>query len=264
MTYTSQGAGASPIRVLFWDIETSPVICSTWSLYPESLNHSDIIEDWRIICAAWKWADSNTIESTHWAPTSDKQISPVLGKDDARVIRKLHAVLSQADVLVGHNSDNFDWKKFQTRCIELGLKPVDQKASIDTLKVARKEFKFTSNRLDYIGEYLGVGGKMDTPKGLHKAVMWSVPGALKTMLEYNKRDVELLEAVYDKLKPYIRNHPRLHFDQDKPTCVKCGNHSVVKNGMRPSHGNMIQKWVCKGCGSNLVSPLNRKAPTKAG
>lgn len=261
MTYSGTTA---PVKVLFWDIETSPVICSTWSLYPDSLNHSDIIEDWRIICAAWKWQDSNVIESTHWAPTADKHISPVLGKDDTRVIKKLHSVLSQADVIVGHNSDNFDWKKFQTRCIELGLTPVAQKASVDTLKVARKEFKFTSNRLDYIGDYLGVGGKMDTPKGLHKNVMWSVPGALKTMLEYNKRDVELLEAVYDKLKPYIRNHPRLHFDPDKPTCVKCGNHSVVKNGIRPRHGGPIQKWLCKACGTHLFSALTSKVPTKAG
>ena len=34
--------------------------------------------------------------------------------------------------------------------------------SVDTLKEARKVFKFSSNKLDYIAQYLGVGAKMDT------------------------------------------------------------------------------------------------------
>lgn len=258
MTYNTPHA---PVKALFYDIETSPIICTSWSLFPEKLNHTDIVEDWRIICASWKWADSNDIQSVSWQSTNDRTLSPVLGKDDSRVIRKLHQILSLADVIVGHNSDNFDWKKFQSRCVKLGLSPVAPKATVDTLKVARKEFRFTSNRLDFIGEYLGVGGKMDTPKGMHSDVIWSRPGALKTMLEYNKRDVELVEAVYNKLKPYIRNHPALHHSVDHKDlhCPSCGSKSVVKRGTRLNKKNVVQPYQCKDCGSWMTGKVVARA-----
>jgi len=258
MNYNQAPPGA---RVLFWDIENSPIICCSWSLYPESLNHSDILEDWKIISAALKWEDSNEVETSFWQPTSDREISPVLGKDDSRVIRKLHSILSQADVLIGHNADKFDWKKFQARCVQLGLDPVAPRAMIDTLKVARKEFKFTSNRLDYIGQYLGVGRKLETPKGLHKDVIHSVPGSLKIMLDYNKQDVLLLEAIYKKLKPYIRNHPSLYHSKDKDHqhCPKCGSEALTKQGWRLLKTTIQRRLQCKGCGSWMTGKTVARA-----
>jgi len=263
MTYSGTTA---PVKVLFWDIETSPIICTTWGLYPDALQHTDILEDWRIICAAWKWQDSNDVQTAAWKNTTDKKISPFLGKDDSFVIRKLHSVLSQADIVIAHNGDNFDWKKFQARCVQLGLAPPAPKAMIDTLKVVRKEFKLTSNRLDYVGQYLGVGKKLDTPKGLHKDVIWSKPGALKTMLEYNKQDVHLLEAVYNKIKPYIRNHPMIYTSSDKfdNKCPKCGCTDLVKEGFRLTLAGARERFSCKGCGSWMTGRIMARANLKGG
>ena len=65
-------------------------------------------------------------------------------------------------VLLAHNGDKFDIKKFNAACIKHDLPPVQERQTIDTLKQARKHFRFDSNRLDYLGRFLEVGEKMET------------------------------------------------------------------------------------------------------
>lgn len=243
-------------RILFWDIENTPILLTAWSLYDERNSHHNIIEDWKLISAAWKWEDSD-VEAIAWKATTDRKKSPFLGKDDSNIIRKLHSILSQADILVAHNGDAFDWKKFQTRSLQLGLSPIAPKLMIDTLKVAKKEFKVTSNRLDYLGKFLGVGKKVETPSGLHMSVMKNEPNALKTMVQYNKGDVLLLEAVYKKLKPYIRNHPNynLFVNDKRPLCPRCGSAKIKRDGQRYTRNGARQLFRCLGCHSQMTGKL---------
>ena len=102
---------------------------------------------------------------------------------------------------------------------------------------------------------------MDTPKGLHDDVIWSKPGALKIMLEYNKRDVELLEGVYKRLKPYIRNHPAIHHSTDAEHlhCPKCGNENIQKRGVRVLKHFLRQEYQCQGCKSWMRGKAVAKA-----
>ena len=75
--------------------------------------------------------------------------------------------------------------------------------SIDTLKMARAGFKFNSNKLDYMGDYLGLGQKIKTEFNLWKDItLKNCPIAMNKMVKYCKRDVTLLEEVYNKLQPY--------------------------------------------------------------
>lgn len=240
-------------RMVFWDIENTPLILAQWSLYQDANTPENIIEDYKLISAAWKWEDSD-VEAIAWKNTPDKKESPFFGRSDSNIIRKLHAILSQADILVAHNGDAFDWRKFRTRCIELGLEPVPPKAMIDTLKVAKKEFKFTSNKLGYLGKYLGVGEKVETPSGLHMKVIGREKGSLDKMVEYNKGDVLLLEAVYKKLKPYIRNHPNfaLFIDDERPCCTSCGSTRIKKDGTRITAKGKQQLYKCTECGRYMT------------
>ena len=49
--------------------------------------------------------------------------------------------------------------------------------------------------------------------------------ALSYMLKYNVQDVVVLEEVYLKLRPWIRNHPNVGnwLDLDGPVCSNCGH-----------------------------------------
>lgn len=201
-----------------------------------------------MICAAWKWKHETQVNS----------VAVKEAPNDYGVVCMLHSVLSSADAIVHHNGDRFDLKKLNARVIQYGLPPIKNLVQIDTLKIARKHFGFTSNRLDYLGEYLGCGRKINTPKGLWKAATEGDKKAIKEMVAYNKQDVLLLEEVYKKLEPYATIKLNLnHFTKTvtgEPVRVcprpNCGSPNIKKNGFDYSFNPPKQKVLCKDCGGH--------------
>ena len=176
-------------------------------------------------------------------------------KDDLEVCKVLWKLFDDADILVGQNSDRFDIKKMNARFIIHGLGKPSYYASIDTLKVARKHFKFDSNKLDEMGRQLGIGRKIEHEGiDLWEKCMKGDKKAWKKMMKYNVQDVLLLEKLYYKFRPWIDNHPNMGFDGVKEyACPSCGSENVHKKGKRPTRTNMYQRWVCMDCGSSSQS-----------
>ena len=119
--------------------------------------------------------------------------------------------LNEADEVIGHNSKRFDTPWIRTRCLYHGINNVRPKyKEIDTLKIARNKFKFPSNKLDSLGDYLGVGRKIKTNRELWvDTVCKGNKDALNKMIEYCEQDVLLLEDVYKKL--ITQELPCTHF-----------------------------------------------------
>ena len=224
------------IKILFWDIETSYLTAATFSLWPDSISPSQIIDDWRIIGGAWKFSGKKKVHSSYH-------------KNEKTIVKELSEAVSSADIIVHHNGDKFDLKKLNAKVVQYGLKPIPKIATIDTLKVCRREFAFTSNRLDYVGKILGVGGKMENPPNLWMRALQGDKKALKQMEKYNKRDVTLLEDVYLKLRPYIKNHPNMNTfrKDDIDGCPRCGSINLVKYGVYTSQSGTKQKYRCNDC-----------------
>ena len=228
------------VKCIVWDVETSPIVAATWDLYPNNgISHDSILEDWYIICGAWKELGAKSV----------KAVAIKEPKDDYEVVKKLRDVVSAADILVHHNGDKFDLKKLNTRILYHGLEPLPPITMIDTLKVARKEFAFTSNRLDYIANYLAVGSKLPTTSGLWLEALKGNKKAIKEMLFYCRNDVVILEEVYKKLKPYISNHPNMVlFDDDNfEGCRNCGSKNIQKRGFSYTLTTKKQRYQCLGC-----------------
>ena len=249
------------MKILFLDIETSPITYTGWGMRDQNHNPDDILEDWKMISAAWSWSESEQISAIGWKATKDRKISPLWGFDDRQVVEALHRQICKADVLCAHNGDAFDIKKFNARCIKLGLKPIPPLQTIDTLKVARKHFKFTSNKLDYIGQFLDVGAKIETSKGLWNRVIRGDKEALKEMIEYNKQDVVLLKRVYEKLRPWMQNHPNNNLFRDKECCPGCGSENTRYNGYIITRTRRYKRVHCQDCGKWSQGP-NVKHPVK--
>ena len=66
-------------------------------------------------------------------------------------------MFDEADVVIAHNGDKFDMRKANARFGH--YEPPMPVQQVDTLKVARKYFKFESNKLGDLGEHLGLGNK---------------------------------------------------------------------------------------------------------
>lgn len=237
------------VNIIVFDIETSPITAYTWDLFPNFLSIDSIVDDWFIICAAWKRVGEAKVH----AVAIDKVY------DDYKVCKTLRNALADADAIIGHNSDQFDVKKLNARLIFHKLEPLPLIPQIDTKKEAKKVARFTSNKLDYLGKYLIGEGKVKVDYDLWKDVLKGSKVALKKMVAYNKVDVVRDEEVYLRLRPYMKNHPHVGVmigEHRHLSCPNCGSTNVKRNGTKLSRaGIRHQECQCQDCGSYHKVPL---------
>ena len=123
--------------------------------------------------------------------------------------------------------------------------------SLDTLKKARGGFSFPSNRLNDIGQFLGVCEKLPhSGFSMWKDVMNGDVEQLETMIDYCERDVILLEDVYKSMQQYVVNNTHAGVIQGgfKHECPNCGNEhaTLVKNNVT-SKGTIKRLMECDAC-----------------
>lgn len=244
-------------RILLFDIENAPHKAYTWGLYEQNIPHEMVIEYGYMLCYCAKWLDNNVVLSDslidhpeHFKknPTCDKYLA-----------HSLWALLDEADIVVAHNGDGFDIKWANTIFARHKLTPPSKFRSIDTLKQARSNYKFPSNKLDSIGRELGLGRKVKHEGfDMWKKCMDGDEKAWNKMLKYCKQDVRLLEKVYLELRPYIKNHPNVNVDKDTEDfcCPSCGSSDIVRNGFTMTNAGRYQKYKCRDCGKWSRSSTN--------
>lgn len=201
------------LRVLTFDIENAPNQVYTWGLFNQNVSLSQIIEPARTFGFAYKWYDEKAPQflSEH-----------ELGHDE--MIRQSHSVLNEADILISYNGIGFDTKHMNREFVKLGLAPVRPQKHVDLLRVVRKQFRMTSNKLDHVAEYFGLGNKTQhTGFDLWKQCLAGDEKAWKLMSKYAKQDVKLTESLYNVLRPWVPNHPHMGVWLDKEwLCSNCG------------------------------------------
>ena len=90
---------------------------------------------------------------------------------DKKMLEKFIEVADSATELVGQNGEKFDLPWIRTRCLLHKIPMFPKYTTIDTLKVARSKFRFNSNRLNYIADFLGLGQKIKTEFNLWKDIL---------------------------------------------------------------------------------------------
>lgn len=224
-------------KVLIFDIETTPNLSYTWGKWQQ-----DVIQfqsEWSMLCFAYKWlGDRKTVVVG----------GPNISED--MLVLRLRQLFNEADIIIAHNGNSFDIKMCNAKFIEFGLDPPSYYKSIDTKLVAKRYFRFNSNKLDDLGKILGVGQKHET--GGFETWLGCMNGdksAWKKMLAYNKQDVALLEKIYLKLRPWMDNHPGINIIEGKPdACPKCGGGPLHARGVKHTKTTTVQRYQCQNCG----------------
>ncbi len=229
-------------RIVLYDIETSHNIIAKFDLREEYTNPANILTERFMICAAWKSLGASRTHAV--SGLDDKKRYKANPHDDKHVVETLHGVLSEADAVVAHNGDKFDFRWLQGRMLFHGLPPLPPMKHIDTLKIARRVFYLNSNRLDYIGKYLGLGGKSSTPAGLWIDILRGDKKAIRTMVDYNKRDVELLEQVFLKIRPYASIALNHQLFAEHEGCPHCGSERYEGRGYRYADTQVYRRFQC--------------------
>lgn len=235
-------------KILFYDIETSLINLEGFHIYSSYHRQEDIVQDWFILCVAWKWADSPKIYSVK---------ANCKTRNDRKPVEAMVKALNQADIVVHHNGAKFDYPRIRTRAIYHDISPLpkvfDSYNSVDTCKAAKAELGLSANNLDYIAKYFDLPRKHHVEKELWRKINRLSKGwqaAFNEMVYYNKQDVLVLEAVYNKLKTALIRHPNVALMQGRPDgCERCGHTQLRAIGVRYTKQYVYRRYVCLSCGA---------------
>lgn len=236
------------IKILYIDIETSPILAMTWGTFNQYISPNQIIHPSSIMCYAAQWDGEKEIkfDSIHQSTFSD-------------MLKGLHELLSEADIVAHYNGKKFDMKRINREFIKLRMGPPEPYKQIDLLQIVKAVGGFDSNKLEWVSQAIGIGAKIENAgMPLWTGCMQGDPKEWKRMEKYNKQDTRLLQYLYHTYLPWIRVHPNVAvFKADKgtdvtrPTCTNCGSTKVKKNGRAKTRTQMYQRYKCTDCGTHM-------------
>jgi len=248
-------------KILLFDIETAPILLYAWKLGDEVWHPKFIRRNWFVLCWSAKWLGKRKMH--HSSLPEFRGYKELPGKTkkhiDKKVMKGLWDLLDECDIAIAHNLKAFDRKKANTRFTINKMPPPSPYQMVDTLSVARSQFKFTSNKLEYLAKKLGVTQKMDS--GGFELWLGCEDGDKRSwnkMQRYCNQDVRALESVYLKLRPYISNHPNITVIVNYKACPKCGHTRRTRDGVRYTNTGVYQKFRCLGCGGPIKEKLSKK------
>ena len=235
-------------KVLIYDIETAPILAHVWGLWDNNVSLNMIESDWHVLSWSAKWLGEKKI--MYADQRKEKDIS-----NDSRILKKIWKLLDKADIVITQNGVKFDNKKLNARFIKHGFKPPSSYKNIDLLKIARKHFGFTSNKLEYMTGLLCKKKKSEHKKfpgfDLWKKCLAGNQTAWKEMEKYNKRDVTSTEELYHKLIPWDQSiNFNLYRDTEETICT-CGCRKFSRNGFAYTSTGKYQRFECKRCGAEV-------------
>jgi hypothetical protein len=230
------------MKILTLDIETSPNLAHVWRLWQENVGLNQLLEASEVLCFAAKWL-------------GDDEVFFASQYEDGKysMVRLAHALLDEADVVVHYNGARFDIPHLNREFISQGLTPPSPYKQVDLLRTVKRQFRFPSNKLDYVCQALELGAKTQhTGHQLWVDCLSGDPDAWELMQEYNEHDVVITEKLYLKLLPWIISHPTVglyeHTLADEPRCPACDSDNLERRGKAVTQVSVYQRFRCRDCG----------------
>lgn len=231
------------MNILHLDIETAPNKVYAWGLWGQDISINQIVEPGYTLCWAAKWHGKR-----------DVMFSSVHRDGAEMMVKRIYDLIEEADAVCHYNGAKFDMPTLNKEFVLHGMEPPAPYKQIDLLHTAKKQFRFPSNKLDYVAQALGLGSKVKhMGMGLWHDCMEGNDRAWRLMERYNKQDVRLLEKLYKRLLPWITNHPNvaIYNDSTRPQCTRCGSTHVIKRGEEHTKTQTYQRYKCEDCKNNM-------------
>jgi len=227
------------MKILFLDLETSPNLAYVWGLWDQNVAITQLVDSTEVICFGARWYGQRKVH-----------FSSVHHDGKATMLKAIHELLDDADAVVGWNSASFDMKHLRREFIENDMLPPSPTKDIDLLRTSRSQFKFPSNKLDYVAQKLGMGSKVKhSGFQLWVRCMAGEEKAWAEMKKYQIQDVNILIGLYEKFLPWIKNHPHRGLYDGRPeACPSCGSDRFHSRGTERSATAEYKKYQCQGCG----------------
>lgn len=200
-------------RVLFLDIETAPNLVAVFSLKQTYINPKYIERHGYVLC----W-------SAQWLGEKKVMFSSIWEDGYAKMIRSVHKLLKEADVVVHYNGKKFDIPTLNACFLMEGLDPIPELVQIDMLRLVKGSFNFPSYKLDYVCQRLDIPNKVPhVGYDMWRGVMKGEPGMQRMMKRYSMGDTRIMPALFYRLVPWMpvthgfkRIHEYMLGEREKP------------------------------------------------
>jgi hypothetical protein len=221
-------------RILLLDIETAPHRAYVWGLRNDYIPIDRLVEHGYTLCWSAKWLGERQM-----------MFDSLRDSKAPAMLRRIHKLLDEADAVVHFNGRKFDIPTLQGEFVRHGMAPPAPFKHIDLLVTCRRQFRFASNKLDYVSQLLGLGQKAQH-KGmaLWYGCMANDPAAWRVMERYNKQDVRLLEKLHDQIRPWIKGYPNQAMGSDERVCPKCGGQHHQQRQVFETATRRYAKFQC--------------------
>lgn len=221
------------MRILVLDIENLATKGWFWSLWGVNIPIEMIDEGQKILCWAAKWLDEKYIHFDY---------ENKIGLDH------LWGLLDEADAVITFNGRKHDIPHINREFLKAGFGPPSPFKHIDLLETMKKQFKFESNKLQFVSEQLELGTKVRHEGWeLWKACMEDDDIAWRKMEKYNKQDVRLTEKLYRKILPWITSHPNMSLFLERHACPYCASHNLQSRGKQRTQTAVYTRYWCSAC-----------------
>lgn len=255
-TVPAVGVIPQSAKILLLDIECAPTTAYTWGRWDQNIHQKQVVKEGYLLTYSAKWLGESAIYSNRIYEA----------ENDECLVRELAELMDQADLVIAHNAEKFDIPLIKTRMLALGMQPPSPSKIVDTLRMAKREFRFPSNSLDNIAAYLGLSRKIShSGFELWVRCMNMEDAAYEEMLEYNIGDVVVLEELYMRLRPWYKTHPNvaLYEEAGKARCVCCGSEKLELIEKKYYTGvSEYDVYKCNDCGKMNRSRKNSSQHNK--
>jgi hypothetical protein len=119
------------------------------------------------------------------------------------------------------------------------------------MRSQKRDAFMLSNKLESRRLWLGEEGKAETGGfGLWKRVMDGDREAKRLMEEYNRRDVEITEEEFNRMRAggWVRGLPN-HAIEGGHVCPSCGSGKLQARGWQVTLTRRYKRFQCRECGS---------------
>lgn len=254
----------------YFDLETSLMQGYFFDIWEQNIPMSRVTKQSHLLSASWAFNDSEP-QGVRMTPEDVKT------GNDLEIVVKLIEALNSCDVAVSFNGRRFDFKKLNTRAIYWGLPPVVIPKNIDLMLDAKRLFKFPSNSMQNISDYLSLDGKISTSSSR----LWErcmeydnydvCDNALQEMLTYNLQDIRATRDLHYKFMGWSKTTPNIATitkkvqgkDLKEDTnllCIHCGSSDVSKimiDGVAKQGYTSVSSFDLYRCGESSCRGVSR-------
>lgn len=244
-------------KILLLDIEIAPIIAHVWQLYDVNVGLNQIQHDWFILSWSAKWLDSKKV---FYRDLRGK----VKNRKDKPILTELWNLLDKADLVIHQNGKKFDIPKINARFLInriKGGKPPSPFRQIDLRDINKKNFGFTSNKLEYVTNALNKKYKKLKHNKFAGHELWveclkDNITAWREMKKYNTYDILSLEESYKIVRNWDNSINFSVFSNNLASTCSCGSSRYRKRGFRFTNTGKFQSFECLECGKHFQSKGN--------